>query len=251
MSIDGYEADFEQRLEALDRDSRQCAIFAYTQAALDYQANDFEIRDRLNQHAGFWNGVIGALQTSAFIALGRIFDDDRGTHNADELLRFAQNAPGIFSRQALEARKIREGLLPQQAKQYAADRYELSRGGLAQLRGEFQKRQDLYRDKVSPIRHKVFAHAGRLDRTARDALFTALFRRSLEDLVVFTLRLHIALWQLYHNGLEPVLRDAPSNIIEVMKALPQPGMSSWEHLHSAKDTAEFLDWLKQAPFEEK
>lgn len=51
--------------------------------------------DRGDRTGAIWrdavNGVLAALQTSAFVALGRIFDDDKGTHNADGLLRFAED----------------------------------------------------------------------------------------------------------------------------------------------------------------
>jgi hypothetical protein len=248
--LEQFERDFELQLDALARDSQQAARFAYTQAAFDYRAAEFEIMDRLNQHAAFWNGVLGALQTSAFIALGRIFDDDKTTHNADDLLRYAEDYRGIFSKGALAARKMRAGLSSEDAKEYASDCYELRPGGLAPLRAEFAKRRALYKDKVAPIRHKVFAHAGKLNREQRDALFTSLFKRSLEDLVVFTLRLERALWQLYHNGIEPSLADAPSNIGDVMKALPATGVATWEHLHAAKETQAFMDWLRRGPLDE-
>ena len=248
--MEQFEREFEQQLDALGRDSRQAARFVYMQAVVDYRAAEPEILDRLNRHAAFWNGVLGALQTSAFIALGRIFDDDKGTHNADDLLRYAENYRGIFSAQALAVRKVKAGLSPEDAKKYAADRYELRAGGLGHLRAELATRQALYRDKVAPIRHKVFAHAGKLNRDQRDALFTALFKRSLEDLVVFTLRLERALWQLYHNGIEPTLADAPSNIRDVVDALPAPGVTTWEHLHAAREAQAFLEWLRRGPLDE-
>jgi hypothetical protein len=247
--MDRFENQFEERLKALHRDSMESAIFAYTQFALDYEASNFEILDRLNQHPGFWNGLAGALQTAAFIALGRIFDDDKGTHSAQALLNFAEEHPGIFRKAALEARKRKAGAPPDVARERAAEAYELRRGALMPIREEFRKRQEFYRQKVAPIRHKVFAHAAMLDREEREKLFTDLFRRPLEDLVVFSLRLHRALSKLYHDGREPVLDDAPSNIGDVMKALPAPRTTTWEHLHTARDTAAFLEWLKRGPLE--
>src|ERR1700687_4012028 len=54
----------------------------------------------LNESPLFWNTVMGGLQQSAFITLGRIFDQT-STHNVDALLRIAQQNPDVFSKEAL------------------------------------------------------------------------------------------------------------------------------------------------------
>lgn len=245
------EREFEARLEALDRDARQCAVFAYTEFTVHHLAGgDFAVFDRLNLHAGFWNTILGALQSSAFVALARIFEEDRSTHNAEQLLRFAEKMNGIFSRRALEARKIRGGMSAEAARESAADAFELRSGGLAKVGAEFRTRRKFFLDKVAPIRNQIFAHAGKINKNERDALFTAVFMRPLEELVIFTLRLHRSLFRLYHDGREPLLEDAPSNIVDVIKHLPEKGTSTWEHLHAAKEAAAFFEWAKAAPLEE-
>src|SRR4051812_45409751 len=120
-----FEAEFEKQLEALDSEARTAAVFAYTEMAMMYCAgSDPDLLDRLQPHAGFWNAVGGALQTAAFVALGRIYDNDRQTHNAAQLLTYADEHPGIFARTALQARKVRVGLSPEQARDYVVDAYE-------------------------------------------------------------------------------------------------------------------------------
>jgi hypothetical protein len=47
-----------------------------------------------------------ALQANAIIVLGRIFDRDSRAHTINRLLHLATNNPGIFSRTALEERKV-------------------------------------------------------------------------------------------------------------------------------------------------
>ncbi len=252
MSLQPYELEFEDRLGALDRDSRQAAVFAYTELTIHHRAGaDFELIDRLNRHAGFWNTVIAGLQGSAFVALGRMFDNDRTTHNIESLLRYAETMSGLFSRQALEARKIAAGVSQSAARTYATNAWELRPGGLANLRKDFEAKREFFGKDVGPIRHRVFAHAARITNEERDALFTKLFMRPLEELVVFTVRLHRAMFQLYHNGREPLLDDAPSNIVEVMRSFPEQGTSTWEHLHAAKDASGFLDWIKTVPMEKQ
>lgn len=194
--------------------------------------------------------MIAGLQGSAFVALGRMFDEDRSTHNIDGLLRYSEAMNGIFSRKALEARKVASGLSQAAAQAYVADAWELRPSGLADLRKEFEAKREFFKDKVGPIRHRVFAHAARITREERDALFTGLFMRPLEELVVYTVRLHRAMFQLYHNGRQPQLDQAPSNIVEVMKALPERGTNTWEHLHASKDAGALLDWIKSVPIEE-
>lgn len=241
--MQAFEASFEQRLEGLGRDSRDAAVFVYTQAALDYLASDFAVLDRLNQHPEFWIAVGRAFRSSGFIALGRVFDRRKGAHSAEALLDFAENHRGIFSRAALKARRMAAGMLESDAGEYVSDAYELPRGGLANLRAELKGRAEFFRETIGPIRHEFVAHTiGRDRRTAPDRFFV----RPFEDLVVFTLRLHDALWRMYHDG-----REAPSNIGEVMKALPGEHVTSWEHLHAAKAVADIVEWLKRGPLEEK
>jgi hypothetical protein len=251
MTLQPIEHEFEERLVALDRDSRQAAVFAYTEFTIHHRAgSDFELIERLNLHAAFWNTVIGGLQGSAFVALGRMFDEDRSTYNIDGFLRYAETMKGIFSRKALEVRKVANGMSQTEARAYVADAWELGTNGLAELRKEFEAKREFFKERVGPIRHRVFAHAARITQEERNALFTGLFMRPLEELVVFTVRLHRAMFQLYHNGRQPRLDPAVSNIVDVMSALPERGVNSWEHLHAAKDAGALLDWIKSVPSEE-
>jgi len=62
----------------------------------------------LNEHPLFWNTVAGALQTSALVALGRIFDQN-SAHNIDALIRLATKNRVLFSTAALAKRKNQSG----------------------------------------------------------------------------------------------------------------------------------------------
>jgi hypothetical protein len=97
-----------------------------------------------------------------------------------------------------------------------------------------------YRDRVEPIRHKVYAHAGKITRDERDRLFTGVKVRELERLTVFPLRLDRALSMLFENGLEPALGDPVTIIGEVLRNSPEKGQSTWEHYQQAGDAALFL-----------
>jgi hypothetical protein len=251
LSIIAAQQEFEAGLAALDRDSRESALYLYTFSAIYFVSDaDHALLDRLNLHAAFWTSILAALQGSTFVALGRFFDERKDTHSAKGLLNFAEKSSGIFSRAALEARKVRAGLAPEAAKEFAAAAYELRPGGLAALQQELKDRRRFFEEKVKPIRHDVFAHAGKITKAERDRLFVTMPMRSLEDLVVYTLRLYNALFYLYHDGREPILGDAPSNIAQVMERLPDQFTTTWPHLHAAKDAATFLGWIKGTPLEE-
>jgi hypothetical protein len=238
------EQEFEQRLDVHRRDSKSCAIFLYTLLTTHTLAgSDFGLFDRVNAHAGFWNGTLAGLQAAAYIALGRIYDPNDSNYNALALLAYTKEHFGIFSRSALQARKIRVGMSPDDAMRYvsqAFEEYEPKRTDLAPLQSALNEQREVYVTKVQPIRHEVFAHSGRLTPEDRDRLFAKPFDRELERLVVFALQLHDALFQFCHNGTRPQLRDAPSNVVEMLRDPVPPNTSTWEQRHVVTDTAKFL-----------
>lgn len=247
MKPSTYELEFERRLEALAKDANTCAIVAYTDFTQHHFEADWDVLDRLNQHPGFWSTVRAALQTSIFISLSRLFDRDSKNDGIQQILKHADDHRGIFNRAHLESRKVRAGMSPPEARRYASEAYELRAGGLNKLRAAALEKQAVFDDKVAPIRHGVFAHAGRLSAGERDALFSGLPTRTLEDLCVFPLRMHRGLTHLYHDGAPPTLQDAPSLYATVLKELPGPRVNTWEHLHAAKDAKEFFEWFKGTP----
>jgi hypothetical protein len=243
-SVINFEVEFEERLEHFDRDSRHCAIFGYTGRAIDYVGgSDADILGRLNEHGLFWRAIVGALQSATFVSLGRVFDTGRGKHSAHALLEYAETYPGIFSRKALEARRIGAGNDPQAVEVLVSRAFEPTPDSFRPLRGELDRHQQFFNDYVAPIRDNVFAHTGQLQRSERDELFANLRVHHLEELLVFPLRMHRALWELYHNGREPVLEDAPRRIAEVLASLQGPS-SNWEHQEFVEDTATFLRRLR-------
>ncbi|MGB8434562.1 MAG: hypothetical protein WCE38_09910 [Burkholderiales bacterium] len=232
----------------LGGNARSCAIFMFTQLAFDQIAgSDADIRERVNEHAGFWNGVLGGLQTAAFVALGRIFDTRKDTNNAGRLLLYAVDHPGIFSEASLAARKVAQGLNPTFAAQYASEAHHLKKGDLQPLVDALDQQRAYYDDAVAPIRHNVFAHQGRMTRAERDEIFAQLPIRQLEALVVFPLRLYDALWALYMNGAPPELRSAPTNVAEITAAGLGKNVSTWEHLHVVANVAALLKALRLEP----
>jgi hypothetical protein len=62
------------------------------------------VYDLLNRDAGFWNLAIGSIQANSLIALGRIFDTHKQSHNVRRLLELAEQNMAIFSKAGLRKR---------------------------------------------------------------------------------------------------------------------------------------------------
>src|SRR5688572_6795859 len=98
-------AAFEHELEVFRTEVSAATQFFYAFLTVHAVAGDRKYVFRLlNTAPLFWNTNLGALQTAAFIALGRIFDQG-SRHNVDRLLKLAQSNPGLFSKAALGIRK--------------------------------------------------------------------------------------------------------------------------------------------------
>lgn len=251
MPLKQFEGLFEARLEDLARDARAASRFVYTELTLHhFFGSDFDVRDRIEPHAGFWNGVLAAQQAAGFIALGRLYDQQARDHTIPGILKCAQTYAGLFCEDALRVRKQAAGMSPEQAKEFARGTFRATAQTFEQLAKTFEPHRKVYVERVEPIRDTVFAHAGQLDRAARDELFTKVFVRELEQMAVFPLALHRALFHLYFNGSAPTLESPPTIVPEILRALPGNSTNTWEHLHVVKDTARMIVWLKRAPMPE-
>src|ERR1700689_4383650 len=154
---------FLQRLEALQRDARAAARYAYVGSSINFIANQNPaLPPILDRDAGFWNTVLGAMQTSSIVALGRIYDSRKDVLSADRLVKYVITYPGIFSRAALGARKTPE---------YAADAFEPRAVDFKPLQDTLDGYTSLYESTIGPIRHKVFAHAGNITNSEMYELF--------------------------------------------------------------------------------
>src|SRR5262245_11005348 len=109
--MDQHEKEFSVMLNRVGDNARVCAMYGYCESTIHYTADgDQDLFDRLNDTAYIWNLLIGALQGSSFIALGRLYDTAKGTETLRRLLEYAATYPGIFSRAALVGRKQSEGM---------------------------------------------------------------------------------------------------------------------------------------------
>src|SRR5262245_54276954 len=99
------EEQFERELEIFRTEAQQATQFFYAFLEIHAAAGARKpVYRLLNTAPLFWNTVLGGLQTGAFVALGRVFDQT-STHNVDRLIRLAIDNPQIFSKAALARRK--------------------------------------------------------------------------------------------------------------------------------------------------
>jgi hypothetical protein len=242
-----FEQQFEAHFAALKSNGRAASIFVYSEITLHHFFGcDTDLFGRVNEHAGFWNGVLAALQTSGFIALGRMYDEDGSAHTIRALLRFVEDYVGLFRPAALEARRRAAGMA-EQAQSFAEGSWTLKPADLVPIRDEFEHFRLLYKTNIEKIRHKVFAHAGKVSRQELNELFTKVFLRDLERMVVFPLRLERALFGLYANGLAPMLEPVPTNTVEILHNLPDDATNTWEHIHVVRSVAAMAAWMKLTP----
>jgi len=233
--------EFEQELEVLRTEAEGAAQFFYSYLAIHAVAGDHRSVDRLlNRSALFWNTILGGLQTSTFIVLGRILDQN-SAHNVDRVLKIAQNHPDIFSRSALGKRK--QGSLatpPDWLPEYLAEAYVPKAADFRRLRAYVHKQRRVYNEKYRDLRRKVFAHKELTDPAAVSALFAKTNIREFQRLLVFFSRLYDALWQLFFNGRKPTLRPRRYSLKRMRDRPSPPEIGRSVHERIAHEAERFL-----------
>jgi hypothetical protein len=199
--------------------------------------------DAIDRYAGFWNMIFGSLQSSGIIALGRMYDDDAQTLSLPKLIEYAETYSGIFSHAAFQTRKTNNGMSPALAAGMVQNEPPFQRAQLQPLRDEFNAMKKIWDEEFKTIRHKVFAHAGRLTRQEIDELFGKALVEKMENLTVFPLRLTASLWDLYTNARSIRPYPVATRIPDVLANVPGNVISNLEHEHAAKTTVEFLKSL--------
>jgi hypothetical protein len=139
MAIDP-EAEFKQELEVFSNEVEEAIQSFYAEQTIyNVAREDQNVHRALNRNAAFWNLTSRALQANAIIVLGRIFDSDPRAHTINRVLQLAAQNPAIFSKTALEKRK-----LPHAGKHTA----EFMRTAYIPKKGDFQRLQK-YADKAA------------------------------------------------------------------------------------------------------
>jgi hypothetical protein len=196
---------FEAELEHFRQQAESIVQFLASYLTIrDVIGRDRSVHAALNRSALYWATTLGALQQSAIITLGRIFDQG-SDHNIDRLMNLAQATPGPFSKDALRARKHGIGLTPDYLDQYVAEAYEPTAADFRDFRKEISKRRAIYEKNYRQVRNEFVAHSETIDPEEIAAMFTRTNIEALQDLLDFACALHAALQDLYLNGTRPTL----------------------------------------------
>ena len=147
------EQQFERELEVFRTEAESASQFLFGYFAVHGAAADHKgVHRLLNTAPLFWNTALGALQTAAHIALGRIFDQN-SKHNVDSVLRIAQQNPDIFSKQALAKRKhAASANAAEWIDDYLKTAYVPSPDDFRRLRAHVANRRRIYDAKYRDIR---------------------------------------------------------------------------------------------------
>jgi hypothetical protein len=236
------EDPFENEMEVFRTEAESAIQFFYSWLGVHAIASeDEEVHGLLNQAPLFWKSVLGALQTSTFIALGRVFDQN-SKHNVDRLLKMGQSNMPIFSKTALAERKQRSSANADEwLAKYLLDVYVPTANDFRRLRRYVAKKRIIYEQNYRAVRHQFFAHREVSQQAEIQALFAKTNVQELQQLLVFLLRLYEALWQLYHNGRKPSLRPARYSVNRIRE---QPSPEHGGRTLQERLTLEIATFLK-------
>jgi hypothetical protein len=235
------DAVFEHELEVFRTEAESALQFFYAYLAIHAAAGvSTSVRGRLNTAPLFWNTTLGALQTAAFVALGRLFDND-SAHNLGTLLRMARDNPHLFSKASLANRKQGAAAQPPAwLNDYLKQAYIPTAADFRRLQGYASRQKKIYLEKYQPLRNRVFAHKGLSDRSQVTALFAKTNIRELQRMLIFLVSLHDALWQLFTNGNKPTLRARTLSVNRMLATSAPAGRSSELHVRLVQEAQRYL-----------
>lgn len=235
---------FERQLSNLDRESTVIANYVYAEMAIQHAASRSEaLLNRLNRTPTFWITCNAALQSAAYIAIGRVFDL-KSPYNLDALMVAMEKNLPLFGRRALAERK-RDGksIDPPWLHDYLNKAYYPKQADIARIRKHIANYRAVYERAFMPVRHQYLAHRQAHGSEKVQQLFAKGKVKELWRLSTFLLRLHSALWGLLHNGRKPVLRPIRySARVMYDSSSHRTGV----HEYIVRDTREVMKFLETA-----
>lgn len=201
------EKEFTDELNIFKNEVMSVLKSLYVELAIhEFAAKDKKFLDALNYSPTFWNTVLSALQHSTFTTLGRIFDNN-GRNSINTLLRVTKSNKDLFTKESFstrwesneERRKI-DTWLPEYLKKV----YVPKDKDFKQLEVYVSKQKAIYKKIYRPIRDH-FGHRLYNKNVDIKVIFDKVNIRDLEKFCVRLEGLYEVLWQLYHNGVGPLL----------------------------------------------
>jgi hypothetical protein len=224
-------------LEVFRRESDEAVQHLYAYLTMHAVAgHSKEVRGLYNAGPLFWMTTLRALQTSAFIVLGRIFSQD-SEHNLDALLGIAEKDREIFSKNSLARRKSEiPGL---DVDKYVSDAYEPTADDFRGFRRQVKEWRRIYEANYRAVRNQIFAHAEVSKPDDVHALFAKTNIQELEVLVTDLVTLHSRLQNLLQNGVRPI-GDRVNSSIQALRKMPPSERRRYLHGRIISDTESSL-----------
>src|ERR1035438_6532022 len=117
------------------------------------------IYNAINENAITWNIILYSLQSTYFIALRRIFDNDEKSLSAESLLNSCIENISEFGKDKIAERKIDANAeKPEWLDKYLEGVYQIEQKDIQNLIDELLKQKEIFIKKFKPIINKVFAH---------------------------------------------------------------------------------------------
>lgn len=239
---------FPDELEVFRTEAEAAIQFFYSYLAIHAIAGENKnIYKLINRAPLFWNTVLGALQTSTFIILGRIFDNN-SNHNVNRLLKIAQSNMTMFSKEGLAERKRKGSANADEwLEEYLQHVYVPTADDFRRLRRHIAKRRAIYKNTYDELRDKIFAHKEISEEKEVQTLFDKTNIRELEQLLIFLKQLYEVLWELYFNGRKPILRPMRYSVKQIRKRPLPEGRENTLQERLVREIEEFLKTSASVP----
>jgi hypothetical protein len=221
---------FDHELEMFrgEEESAQQYFFGYLATQL-VPARNPEVLEKMRETPMFWRTTRYALLMSAFVVLGRIFDQDpKSLHNVDKLMTAVSASIGALSRARLQQRRGVQGMSSADAAAYASTKYDLTTDDVRAMRKEVAKWRKVYEATYRDIRRKIFAHKS-VSSADADAMMAKTNIDEMKEILGFLHALHRSLFQLHSNGRVPDL--TPTVFAVPPKILGSGPSTAAEHMY--------------------
>ncbi|MFA5803579.1 MAG: hypothetical protein WC879_02950 [Melioribacteraceae bacterium] len=164
-------------------------------------SKDSKIYNSLNENSTTWNIILHSLQSTYFIALRRIFDNDKNTFSAERLLNSCIENISEFGKDKIAERKIDANAeKPEWLDKYLESVYQIERKDIQKLLDELLKQKEKYIKIFKPIINKVFAHSEIKYLENSKSLFVDAKIEDIEEILNFLFQIDMILFDLLHNG---------------------------------------------------
>lgn len=239
------EERFVDELEYLRREVEggMQMLFAHF-AFQEIVARDSKILSAVNETPVLWATTLYSWQCGYFICLHRIFDDKNSRYHVGRVLGLARDNIGLFSKAALSERKRRESANADEFLPALLSRaYEPSVKDINRLETGLATHKDRYNERYRKLRNKIFAHRDIADPEKVSELLSHTRVQEMRNMYLFLLKLHEALWQLFHNGRKPILRPIRYSIRDLVGSSLSSSQTQLAHARICLETRDLLKSL--------